>query len=166
MVKVETKLTILFANLNGLGHLNGSLGLAQELQSRGHRVVWAFDQSFKDEFLTSFEFEVEVIVSEVKGDKDAWPKLLVQLDKYIGGDPLLAVEKFILLGFKGMFADNKEWEEQYQHIIKKVKPDVIIVDRYVCSPALVTSGIPWVFMSSAAPAMMLNDKRIAPNCSG
>ena len=163
MAKGDKKLTVLFAHLNSLGHLNGSLGLAQELQSRGHRVVWAFDRSFKD-VLIPFGFEVEVVGPEEE-DKEFWPTFLSNIAQYIG-DSLVIAEKFVLPGFKFMLSNNKEWEQQYKVIIEKVKPDVIIVDQYVCAPILISSGIPWVFMSSAAPAMILNDKRVAPKCSG
>ncbi len=43
----EKSLTILFAPLDGWGHINACIGLAEVLLNRGHRVVFAIDISFK-----------------------------------------------------------------------------------------------------------------------
>ncbi|CAG2121577.1 unnamed protein product, partial [Medioppia subpectinata] len=40
------KLTILFAPVESVGHVNPCIGLGEVLLSRGHKVVFAVDQSF------------------------------------------------------------------------------------------------------------------------
>ena len=40
------KLTILIAPMSGVGHVNATLGIAECLRDRGHRVVYLVDHSF------------------------------------------------------------------------------------------------------------------------
>jgi len=65
------------------------------------------------------------------------------------------VEKFCVKAMEKMLSDNKERDDIYKDILRRVKPDIIVIDSYICSPALTNSGIPWVWLFSAAPHMCL-----------
>lgn len=158
-------LTVLFTPLDGWGHINACHGLAQELQTRGHRIVFAVDRAFKGK-LTPFGFEEELhgIISEDGGEY--WPQFMEKYCHVLKEEPLAIAEKFFLAAATKMFADNKDRDVQYQDIIDRVKPDVIITDNYICSPTLTNSGIPWIWLFSAAPHLGLNDTRIPPTWSG
>ena len=54
-----------------------------------------------------------------------------------------------------MFDHHKKVELKLKEIITRIKPDLIAVDCYMCSPAVTNSGIPWVRMFPAGPLMML-----------
>jgi len=44
------KLTILFAPIHGVGHVNACLGIAEKLRDRGHKVVFATPNDWKGNF--------------------------------------------------------------------------------------------------------------------
>lgn len=167
-VMSNKKLTVLFTPLDGWGHINAGLGLAQEMRQRGHRIVFAIDSAFKDK-LVPFGVEEEVVKStapESAEDKEYWPRFMEKHCHVLREDGLVIAEKFFITAANKMFEDNKDREDQYRQILSRVKPDVIITDNYIASPVLLCSGIPWVWLFSAAPHLGLMDKRIPPVWSG
>ena len=169
-VMSHKKLTVLFSPLDGWGHVNAGLGLAQELRERGHRIVFAVDAAFKDK-LKPFGVEEELVKStapESEEDKEFWPKFMEQNCHILKEkDVSIIAEKFFFkLGAWKMLADVKERADQYKNIIARVKPDLIITDNYIASPVLLCSGIPFIWLFSASPHWGLSDKRIPPPWSG
>ncbi|CAG2171395.1 unnamed protein product, partial [Oppiella nova] len=157
------KLTVLFTPLNGWAHINASHGLAEELKRRGHRVVFAVDKAFKGKLLP-FGFEECIHGLKVDGD---WPQVVKKIVQCFKEEPIVIVEKFLVITMTKMFADNKEREAQYKEIIEKVKPDLIVTDNYVNMPTITNCGIPWVWLYAAAVPFALNDDdRIPPPWAG
>lgn len=159
------KLTILFAPLNGWGHINACHGLAKELLDRGHRVVFAVDREFGGK-LEPFGFEEELHGLPSDGNEEFWPKFVAENSKYFLEGSLVIAENFSIPGAYIMFNNIKQREEQYKDIIDRVKPDVIVIDNYICSPTLTNAGIPWVWLFSAQPNDAIKDERIPPAWSG
>ncbi|XP_054154076.1 uncharacterized UDP-glucosyltransferase YdhE-like [Oppia nitens] len=177
---VAKKLTVLFTPLNGWGHINACHGLASELKRRDHRVVFAIDEAFKGK-LEPFGFEEEIhgdtqpTVTGADGGgssggtaeiQEYWPRFMAENCHYLLEDPIVIAEKFFLSAARKMFADSKDREAQYADIIERVKPDVIVSDNYVDIPAITNSGIPWIWLFSAAPHLAFLDSRIPPSWSG
>src|SRR5699024_1793295 len=50
-------LKILIHSLDGAGHLNACIGLAQALASRGHQVIFAINAAFTDQLSVQFGFD-------------------------------------------------------------------------------------------------------------
>ena len=163
-----TKKTILFAPMNAWGHINACLGIAQELLSRGHRVVWALDRSFEGK-LSCFGFE-EVLIGKVEDsndDKEYWQKFMVERCKYLKEDRLTIVREFLIPSFHRMISDIIEQDNEYREVVEKVKPDALVLDRYIASIALNFSGIPFVWLFSPAPHYaFFNQYKIPPPWSG
>ena len=57
------KFTVLFIPLSSVGNVNACTGVAEMLHARGHRIIFAFDQSFKGK-LVKKGFEEEIIEKE------------------------------------------------------------------------------------------------------
>jgi len=162
----EKSLTILFTPLDGYGHINACYGLAEALRDRGHRVVFAIDVSFKGK-LVPFGFEEEIhSLPNSEPNSEFWAENAAKRAAALKKTPIEIVEKFVRLGFTTMFEHLKERDSQYVEIIAKVKPNVIIVDSYVCSPTLTNSGIPWAKVNSAAPLFCFESDKIPPAFSG
>jgi len=161
-------ITVLFAPLDGHGHINACHGLAEALQNRGHKIVFAVDKAFKGR-LTQYGFEEELIEPTINGDKSDeqfWPQFVAANSKVLKGSPIEIVEGFCVKATEKMLNDNKVKDDFYKEIIDRVKPDVIVIDSYICSPALTNSGIPWVWLFSASPSLCLNEAHIPPAWSG
>ena len=159
-------LTILFTPMEGWGHINACLGLARELQTRGHRIVFAVERYFANK-LSRFGFEESLISmpSEQSG-VDYWAKFVEQRSQYLKLEPIDIVRNFSVPAFTQMFTDMKDRDVLYKDIVDCLNSDIIITNNYICSPTLTNSGIPWIWMFSAAPHLAFNDNRIPPPMSG
>ena len=164
----STKKTILFVTINAWGHINAWIGIAQELLSRGHRVVWAVDPTFEGK-LSSFGFE-EVLVGKVEksnDDKEFWQKFFFENSKYLKEDRLTIVRQYLVPTFAVFVKDTIEQDSDYREVVQKIKPDILVLDRYVASVPLNYSGIPYVVLYSSAPHYaFLHENKIPPPWSG
>ena len=165
---LSTKKTILFAPMNAWGHINACLGIAQELLSRGHRVVWALDCSFEGK-LSSFGFE-EMLIGKVEDSDDGkeyWARFMTEKCKYLKQDPLTVFREFTVPAFNAMVSDTMQHDREYKEVLVKVKPDVLVLDRFVASVALNLSGIPWVWLFSGTPHYaFFTENKIPPPAAG
>lgn len=76
-------------------------------------------------------------------------------DKVFDAEPIDQIELFSSHILTAMFDHHKKAEPKLKEIITRIKPDLIAVDCYICSPAATNSGIPWVRMFSAGPLAVL-----------
>ncbi|CAG2170397.1 unnamed protein product, partial [Oppiella nova] len=51
-------------------------------------------------------------------------------------------------------------------ILAKVRPDLVVIDAYIGSPALIKSDLPFIVIYSAAPLMLFNCDNLPPPWSG
>ncbi|KAH9408018.1 hypothetical protein TYRP_011671 [Tyrophagus putrescentiae] len=167
----QRKLTILFVPLDGYGHINACVGIAERLLAHGHRAVFALEQAWKGK-ASRYEGVEEVLFVDATRDpsfgaNDYWVKVFMQEFK----------KKFPLEPLDALKAANLELEEQFlytllnvdaelERVIQSVRPDVIVADTYVSIPAVYKSGIPWVWLTSAAPLVCLPSDDLPPHRSG
>jgi UDP:flavonoid glycosyltransferase YjiC (YdhE family) len=158
------KLTIFFAPLDAHGHVNACLGIAQVLQSRGHHIIFALDRSFKGK-LTPLGIQEEIYVTKMPGvdeDEEFWPNYIAKYKMTFKGGPSYKLEYFSTKANETMAETIKAREDQYKEMIERIKPDLIVIDNYFCSPAQINSGIPWIWLVSASPLMAFDDPRAPP----
>ncbi len=164
----EKSLTILFTPLDGWGHINGCIGLAEVLLNRGHRVIFAIDISFKGKLKAyGFEEEIHSLPSNDESNrKEFWAEYAKTRALALRLNPIGIAEHFCLRGFNKMLEHLQQRDSQYIEIINRVKPNCIVVDSYVCSPTLTNSGFPWIRICSAAPLLYLANDETPPAYSG
>lgn len=163
------QLTVLFTPLDGWGHINASQGLAEAVRDRGHRVVFAIDKSFEGKLKRfGFEEEIHSIPPDPKSDPNIniWAEIVFKNKETFLLSPIEIVEKFCVKGFEMMYENSRKRDDQYVDIISRVRPDVIVIDSYIASPTLTNSGIPFVWLYSAAPHLCLLNDKIPPGWSG
>ncbi|XP_054152612.1 UDP-glucuronosyltransferase 2B7-like, partial [Oppia nitens] len=168
-------LTVLFVPLDGLGHINACHGLADSLREAGHWCVFAVDDFFVDQ-LTKYGFAVQSLTANVDKINDGVSLTQLQPppmtedkmrakreNNFVARNaqvfkecPLNVAKTYVGL-FDELCDVLMARDQIYKRIVADVKPDVIVVDSYINSPVLTTnSGIPWVWLYSAAPLMILN----------
>ncbi|CAG2114698.1 unnamed protein product, partial [Medioppia subpectinata] len=161
---MSLSLTVLFAPMEGFGHINGCHGLAERLRDRGHRVVFAVDKKFAGR-LTPHGFEEEHMYSENSelppGAVDPIFIMLNENSQIFAQEPIKIVE-FCAHAFGAMMGEVRQKETQYKAVLDRVKPDVIVIDSYMSSPVLMKSGIPWVWLYSAGPLGTFNNDNLPP----
>lgn len=170
----NSKLKVLFAPAQGMGHIGACHSLADILRQRGHECVIILDIQFKGR-LAKHGYQ-EAILQEIgpESHSSTEPELLQLLfqkhpDNIISMPP---IEVFKSIGsiFSTMFEDSKKLEVDFKAVVETVKPDIIICDTHVASPALMNSGIPWLMLCSMGPLEFYNScnpiDKLPPAMSG
>ncbi|XP_054153075.1 NDP-glycosyltransferase YjiC-like [Oppia nitens] len=172
------KLTILFESLDGVGHVNACIGLAQVLQKRGHRIVFAIEKTYKGK-LSEFGFEEQIIddnedkivksktQSPIKRPGEDGAEKMLKSGIFSGKSSL---EKLKLIQKSPLFAmmieKAKKDNTMFAEVVDKLNPDVIIIDDFIGRPALIHSGRPWVSVFSGSPLFSIDDDKTPPFGSG
>jgi UDP:flavonoid glycosyltransferase YjiC (YdhE family) len=150
-------LTILFAPTYGNELISCCNGLVDELQERGHKIVFSVDISSKE------SVNKDGFIEGGHGLPSIRKNYFENLSNY---SSIEIVKNFSLNYLKQMFEENKTKESYYKELIERIKPDIIITDSIICSPVLTNCGIPWVWLNFGAPNLYLNDRRLPPAWSG
>ena len=171
---MSSKLTILFAPFEGVGHVMACIGLAEALQSRGHKIVFAVNKVYEGK-LALYGFQEELldppktdqVENFVEKPGEAYTNSLMNSGMF---KSMSSLEKLKLvktvMNNPEMLAKVKAVEPQIKQIVDKHKPDVYIIDHFIGSPTLIYSDKPWVFAFSTNPFFIIDDERTPPGCSG
>ena len=164
-MKLKRKLTVLFVSVSAVGHVNSGVGVAETLQSRGHRIVFTCDQSFKGYFIKR-GFEEEIIEKELSPEEERdRAGARIKHHKAIGlfdDHSALDKAKRFMRGIKTL---TRKEDEILAKIIDRVKPDVIVNDFYFVS-SIVKSGIPWINLVSMQILSVIDDPMTPPKWLG
>jgi len=68
---MKNSLTILFYPLPAVGHVNASIGLAEALRDRGHKIVFAIDRAWTGK-LAMYGF-IEEILTDINNNSSLKP---------------------------------------------------------------------------------------------
>ncbi|KAH9400458.1 hypothetical protein TYRP_002023 [Tyrophagus putrescentiae] len=166
------QLTVLFVPLDGFGHINSCVGVAEQLLARGHRVVFALERAWKGK-ASAYRGIEEVHFTDptrdpAHGANDHW---IQYMEEFKPSFQLAPIDKYRL---KALNRDLEESflytlmnvDDQLVEIINSLLPDAIVVDTYVTIPAVHKSAIPWVWLTSAAPLVCLPSENLPPHGTG
>jgi UDP:flavonoid glycosyltransferase YjiC (YdhE family) len=164
--------TILFMPANSQGHVNSSVAIAQVFVERGHRVVFILEKPFQGK-LKSYGIQEVILESiidpnndQAKDDQEYWPAFVAKNCSIFRKTPIDIIERFNVRISESLVKIERAKEGQYKKIIESVKPDLMVLDTYLCSPCLTNSGIPWVRIISTNPLLALEDESSPPGMSG
>ncbi|XP_054156260.1 NDP-glycosyltransferase YjiC-like [Oppia nitens] len=180
-------LNILVSVMDGVGHVNACIGLAQVLQKRGHRLTFVMEKAYKGQ-LAEFGFDEEII-EDINDDvvvdnqiqqqqsqqqTDNPKKMGEEGAHYLLGSGLLSglssVDKMHIMLKMPIFDKVLEKarldNQKYMKIVDKLNPDLIILDEFIGRPALIYSGKPWISLFSGNPLFAIDDERTPPFASG
>ncbi|XP_054158199.1 NDP-glycosyltransferase YjiC-like [Oppia nitens] len=183
------KLNILVSVMEGVGHVNACIGLAQVLQKRGHRLTFIVDRAFRGQ-LAQYGFD-EVIIDDI-GDKQTqqqsgqqsgqqFPQQTGENKKPGEEGAQMILKSGLMTGLSSVdkmkmmlnipvldtiLEKARKSDKMYAKVVREVDPDLIILDEFLGRPALVHSGKPWVSVFSGNPLFAIDDDRTPPFASG
>ena len=140
---MKEKLKILFAPLDGYGHVYACIGLAQPLRERGHEVIFATPNGWKGK-LVELGFQEECYsTSGTQIESNETPSAVFSgLAKSMAHGMALSAEEqmkelapLFFISAKDIMINSYT---QLKTIVSKTNPDVIVLD--FSQPALVGSG--------------------------
>lgn len=167
---MSRQLTVMFCPINFVGPMNASIGMAEVVRDSGHRIVFAIKSEWTGK-LKIHGFEEEIIGNNEDSDgKGSAEKNATEFKVLFG--PKSRVEKLKDLNKTVVDIQMKDIEKDepfLEEIVKRVKPDVILVDNVFYIPSLMASGIPWVWVMSCNPLTFqygLDDEKLPPKLLG
>lgn len=116
--------TILFDAFPGTGHYNGSLQLAHLLRKAGHNIVYAGSNEFKEK-ISRQNFGFYSLPPFIVSSYDEGAKFDYWIECFMGVFNNSRIDKAL------------EVINEYDNVIKKVKPDLIILDSNYIQKACV-----------------------------
>jgi len=139
-LRMSQPFTILFAPFRGIGHVNPAIGIAQQLQARGHKVVFVVERCLKGKLeplgfhVCYLEGEDEVAVKELR------IKRFEGLASILAMEPIEQIEHTHIPFYRGAIQKTKSRDAELREVMAAIKPDVIVVDLILQCPALVDQG--------------------------
>ncbi|XP_054152690.1 NDP-glycosyltransferase YjiC-like [Oppia nitens] len=186
-------LKILVVPIQGVGHVNACLGVAQVLIDAGHRVMFTVHQDWCGK-LKPYGIEEIVVSSDTDTDEDnpnnntsnnSDNNNLLSIGGLPSGDSLQShAEGLLKVGnISGLLPLEKAsrtgpkvrmWmkraihvDQQLERLIPELRPDLIVLDQFLQIPAVDRSGIPCVWSWSTNPVKIIdNDGQLPPCGSG
>jgi MGT family glycosyltransferase len=167
----EQSLTILFMPESAYGPTNQCVGLGDVLRNRGHRVVFAAEESWKGK-LEAIGFEEDLVAlappAEASAEQDAgqyWKDFVRDTAPEFRKPTIDQLDTVIKPIFEGLIDGVRYCEERLRAIVDRVRPDVVVEDNVVCFPALLTAGAPFVRIVSCNP-LEVKGAGVPPTFSG
>ena len=164
-------LTILFMPESAYGPTNQCVGLGDLLRRRGHRVVFAAEESWKGK-LEAMGFEEDLVqlapTADLPVEQDPgqfWKDFVRDTAPEFRKPTIEQLSTVIRPIFEGLIDGARYCEDQLRDIIARVRPDVIVEDNVVAFPALLTGDAPFVRIVSCNP-LEVKGPRVPPSFSG
>jgi MGT family glycosyltransferase len=168
----ERPLTILFMPESAYGPTNQCVGVGDVLRSRGHRVVFAAESSWRGK-LEPMGFVEDLVdlappPAETEGDQDAgqfWKDFIRETSPEFRKPTIEQLSTFMQPTWQALIDGAMYCEPQLRQIVARQQPDVVVEDNVLCFPALMTGGAPFVRVVSCNP-LEVKGADIAPPYSG
>ena len=165
----DPRQTIVFMPESAYGPTNNCIGIGKILESRGHRVVFAAEASWKGRLEPlGFEENLVDLAPPADGDQDAgqfWTDFITETSPEFRKPTIEQLDTFVRPVWESLIDGAKYCEVQLQRILDETRPDVIVQDNVIGFPALLTNGAPYVRIMSCNPLEMRDDA-IPPVFSG
>ena len=154
-------LKVLVVPNNTLGSVKVCLGTALVMSTRGHTVVFAVQQQWKDS-TESDGFQVVVLNTEDNTDI-----LEVSENGYLFNSTPLEKALTRAKSLQSRIDYYIKLDEELERVLNTTRPDVILIDHMFTVPCVEMSNIPWVWHWTRGPLYLYgNDEDVPPAESG
>jgi len=145
-----------------------SVGIAQAIERKGHKVVFLSDPGFVEVY-EGYGFEAHPVNLSEPMPPEQMAKFW---EDFINGHipnfrkaPIDQIDNYVKECWEAIVDSSKWAEKDLPGILAKVKPDVIAVDNVILFPAIKQFGVPWVRIISCSENE-IEDEGIPPHLSG
>ena len=161
--------TVVFFPEGAYGPTNNCVGIGDVLRRRGHRVVFAVEESFAGR-MEAQGFEERLIrlgppPAEPEVPGQFWKDFIRDTAPEFRRPTIEQLVSFIAPTWEALIDGSMYVEPRLREIFDEVAPDVIVEDNVCSFAAVMTAGVPWVRIMSCNPAEM-KDPAVPPTFSG
>lgn len=144
------------------------VGIAQKLQQRGAVPVFLCHQGFTGVF-NEYGFKEYQLPAAPKADsrrsEESWQAFITAHLEHFNQDPAAQLESYVGPTWKAIVDTAIQAEQGLQSLLKRIKPDAIVLDNVIMFPAIANAGVPWIRVVSCAETE-IPDPDVPPYLSG
>ncbi len=164
-----TPLTVLFMPESAYGPTNNCIGIGASLRARGHRVVFASEESWRGR-LEALGFEEDLVALAPASPNGGsagqfWTDFVKETAPAFRRPAIEQLEPFVLPTWRALVDGARYAQPQLEAVIERQRPDVIVEDNVCTFPALLTAGAPFVRIVSCNP-LEVGGAGVPPKFSG
>ncbi len=142
------RMTFVFFPEAAFGPTNNCVGIGNVLRERGHRVVFAAEESYEGT-LEPLGFEERLVSLAEPPEEDQevgqfWKDFIRETSPEFRKPTIEQLDTFIKPTWQALLDGARYCESQIAGIFEDVRPDVIVEDNVLTFPAVQTFGAPWV----------------------
>ncbi|MEX1263184.1 MAG: nucleotide disphospho-sugar-binding domain-containing protein [Actinomycetota bacterium] len=161
--------TIVFFPEGAFGPTNNCVGIGEQLQARGHRVVFIIEESFEGTLAARGFAEALMRLGPKPQEEEVpgqfWKDFIRDNAPIFRKSTIEQLGEFIQPTWQALLDGSRYVQPRLLEILDEVRPDVVVEDNVPCFPAVVTAGVPWVRMVSCNP-LELKDPDLPPVFAG
>ncbi len=163
-----TKPVIAFFPEASFGSALNCVGIAQQLQRQGAVPVFLCHQGFTGVF-DEYGFKEYQLPTASKaanqGTEETWQAFITAHLEHFNQDPLTQLETYVRPTWETIVDTAIQAEKGLDTLIKRIKPDAIVLDNVIMFPAIANAGVPWIRVVSCAETE-IPDPNVPPYLSG
>ncbi|CAG2114056.1 unnamed protein product [Medioppia subpectinata] len=166
----KKSLKALFIPVDGIGHVNACIGIAEQLITAGHRVSFLMNTQWEGK-LRHYGID-EILYPPLQGRQAGsnaaldGANMLRSFGIIGSAGPLDTMVAWVTNLVPHCIRESRLMDPFVDKAIADLQPDVIFIDQVVAMASVERSGIPWVWVSSYNPLFQLYDERTPPPGSG
>lgn len=143
------------------------VGIAQQLQREGATPVFLCHPGFNGVFAEyGFkEYQLPVSASAKQQTEETWQAFVNAHLVHFNQNPTDQLETYVAPTWEAIVDTAIQVEEGLRTLLKRIKPDAIVLDNVIMFPAIANAGVPWTRVVSCAETE-IPDVNVPPYLSG
>ena len=143
------------------------VGIAQQLQREGAVPVFLCHPGFTGVFAEYGFKEYHLAPAAPASPQSAasWQAFVTEHLAHFNQDPMAQLASYVAPTWDAIVETAIRAEDGLQALLKRIKPDAIILDNVIMFPAIATAGVPWIRVVSCAETE-IPDPKVPPYLSG
>lgn len=144
------------------------VGIAQKLQRQGAIPVFLCHQGFTGVFDEYGFKEYQLPATpgtETPATEESWQAFITAHLDHFNQDPTAQLETYVGPTWDAIVDTAIQAEQGLDTLLKRIRPDAIVLDNVIMFPAIANAGVPWVRVVSCAETE-IPDPNVPPYLSG
>jgi MGT family glycosyltransferase len=143
------------------------VGIAQQLQRQGTVPVFLCHPGFNGVFAEyGFkEYQLPANATAKQQTEETWQAFVTAHLKHFNQDPTAQLVTYVAPTWEAIVDTAIQVEAGLELLLKRIKPDAIVLDNVIMFPAIANAGVPWIRVVSCAETE-IPDANVPPYLSG
>lgn len=143
------------------------VGIAQQLKREGAVPVFLCHPGFNGVFAEyGFkEYQLPAPASASQQTEESWQAFITAHLAHFNQDPMAQLASYVAPTWEAIVDTAIQAEEGLETLLKRIRPDAIVLDNVIMFPAIANAEVPWIRVVSCAETE-IPDPKVPPYLSG